>query len=99
MKLTHDNFMEELPVVIKNSHLINSVLCEFQDMEPCSKKYNILDLSTSNVLEKVMRSLIENVDELASETNKFLNYHKQVQKQNHLKQQHLQKRVLLLFLF
>lgn len=46
----------------------------------------------SNVLEKVMRSLIENVDELASETNKYLNYHKQLQKQNHLKQQYLQKR-------
>ena len=39
-----------------------------------------------------MRSLIENVDELSGETNKYLNYHKQLQKQNHLKQQYLQKR-------
>lgn len=44
-------------------------------------------------MEKNLRSLIENVDELASETNKFLNYHKQLQRQNHLKQQYLQKRV------
>lgn len=91
-KLNHDNFMEELPLVIKNSHLVNSVLCELQDMSPSPKRYSFLDLSTSNVLEKNLRSLIENVDELASETTKYLNYHKQLQKQNHLKQQHLQKR-------
>ena len=92
-KLTHENFMEELPVIIKNSHLLNSVLCELQEMSPSPKKYTFLDLSTSNVLEKNLRSLIENVDELGSETNKFLNHHKQLQKQNHLKQQYLQKRV------
>jgi translation initiation factor 3 subunit H len=39
-----------------------------------------------------MRSLIDNTDELAAETQKYLNYHKQLQKQNHLKQQYLQKR-------
>ena len=55
--------------------------------------YIYVNSTTSNVLEKNVRSLIENVDELASETNKYLNYHKQLQKQNHLKQQHLQKRV------
>lgn len=91
-KLNHENFMEELPVVIKNSHLVNSMLCEIQDMSDAPKRYNFLDLSTSNVLEKTMRSLIENTDELAGETNKYLMYHKQLQKQNHLKQQYLQKR-------
>ena len=39
-----------------------------------------------------MRSLIENVDELSAESTKYLNYHKQLQKQNHSKQQYLQKR-------
>lgn len=91
-KLTHENFMEEIPVIVKNSHLVNSLLCEIQDLTPASRRYNFFDLSTSNVLEKVMRSLIENVDELSGETNKYLNYHKQLQKQNHLKQQYLQKR-------
>ncbi len=61
-------------------------------MTPSSKKYNFLDLATSNVLEKNIRSLIENVDELTGETTKFLNYHKQLQKQNHAKQLYLQKR-------
>ena len=91
-KLNHENFMEELPVVIKNSHLVNSLLCELQDMTHSPKRYNFLDLSTSSVLEKSMRSLIENTDELAAETNKYLNYHKQLQKQNHQKQLYLQKR-------
>jgi len=92
LKLTHENFMEELPVIIKNSHLVNSLLCEIQNMTPSHKKYNFLDLATSNVLEKNIRSLIENVDELSGETTKFLNYHKQLQKQNHAKQLYLQKR-------
>lgn len=92
LKLTHENFMEELPVIVKNSHLVNSMLCEIQDMAPSAKRYNFLDLSTSNVLEKNVRSLIENVDELSSETTKFLNYNKQLQKQNHAKQLYLSKR-------
>lgn len=91
-RLTHENFMEEIPIVVKNSHLVNSLLCEVQDLTQSSKRFNFLDLSTNNVLEKVMRSLIDNVDELSGETNKYLNYHKQLQKQNHLKQQYLQKR-------
>ena len=45
-----------------------------------------------NVLEKNLRFLIENVDELTGETTKYLNYHKQLQKQNHAKQLYLQKR-------
>jgi translation initiation factor 3 subunit H len=92
LKLNHDNFLEELPVVIKNSHLVNALLCELEDNAPSSKNYRFLDLSTSNVLEKNLRSLIENVDELCLETTKFLNYHKQLQKQNHLKQQYQTKR-------
>lgn len=100
MKLNYENFLEELPVVVKNSHLVNSLLCELQDMGFSSKRHNFLDLSTSNVLEKNIRSLIENVDELGSEMTKFLNYHKQLQKQNHLKQTYLQKRVIInVFLF
>jgi len=92
LKLNHENFLDELPVVIKNSHLVNSLLCELEDMSPASRNYRFMDLSTSNVLEKNLRSLIENVDELCMETTKFLNYHKQLQKQNHLKQQYQTKR-------
>jgi translation initiation factor 3 subunit H len=46
LKLNYENFLEELPVVVKNSHLVNSLLCELQDMSPSSKRYNFLDLST-----------------------------------------------------
>jgi len=92
LKLNYENFLEELPLVIKNSHLVNSLLCELQDMSFTTKRYNFLDLATSNVLEKNIRSLIENVDELGTEMTKFLNHHKQLQKQNHLKQTYLQKR-------
>lgn len=38
--------MEELPVVIKNSHMVNSLLCELEEMSPSPKRYSFLDLST-----------------------------------------------------
>lgn len=92
LHLLHDNFIEELPLVIKNSHLVNSLLCEIEENAPSDKKFSFLDLATGNFLEKNIKSLIENVDELSAETNKYLNYQKLLQRQNHLKQQHLQKR-------
>ena len=98
LKLNHENFIEELPLVIKNSHLQNAMLCEMQEMPPYipNKSYNFLDLSTSNVLEKNIKSLIDNVDELSAETTKYLNNFKAMQKANHQKQLAMQKRVIIL---
>lgn len=47
-RLTHENFMDEVPIIIKNSHLVNSLLCELQDLSPASKPYNFFDLSTKS---------------------------------------------------
>ncbi|KAH3698384.1 hypothetical protein DPMN_085904 [Dreissena polymorpha] len=45
------------------------------------------------MLEKNLRLLMESVDEVAMDANKFVNFQRQLQKQNMLKQQHIQKRV------
>ena len=37
---------EEVPVVIKNSHLVNTMLCEVEEMTPSNDKYSFLDLAT-----------------------------------------------------
>lgn len=46
-----------------------------------------------SVLEKHLRSLTDNVDELLQDTNKFNIYQRQVVKQQQEKQKYVQKRV------
>jgi len=47
----------------------------------------------SSFLEKNLRLLMDSVDDLSQETNKFFNYQRSLAKQQQSKQQYLQKRV------
>ena len=47
----------------------------------------------SSVLEKNLRLLMESVDEVSMDANKFVNYLRQFQKQNLAKQDYQRKRV------
>ena len=47
----------------------------------------------SSFLEKNLRLLMDSVDDLSQETNKFFNYQRSLAKQQQAKQQYLQKRV------
>jgi hypothetical protein len=45
--LNFENMMEELPVVFKNSHLVNALLCEIDEQTRLSSKSNaFLDLGS-----------------------------------------------------
>ncbi len=45
--LNFENLLEELPVVFRNSHLVNSLLCEIDEQTRLSSKSNsFLDLGT-----------------------------------------------------
>jgi len=90
--LSFDAMFEEVPVVIKNSHLVNTMLCEVEEMTPSNDKYSFLDLATGSVLEKNVRLLMGCVDELSQDTNKFFNFQRQNAKQQQAKQQYLTKR-------
>jgi len=37
---------EEVPILIRNSHLVNALLCEIEEETATETKYNFLDLST-----------------------------------------------------
>jgi len=52
-----------------------------------------LIVSFSSMLEKNLRLLMESVDEVSMDANKFVNYQRQYQKQHLAKTQYLQKRV------
>jgi len=45
--LNFENLLEELPVIFRNSHLVNSLLCEIDEQTRVSSKANtFLDLGT-----------------------------------------------------
>ena len=44
--LGYTDMFEEIPTVVKNSHLINASLCEIENMQPTTNAYSYMDLST-----------------------------------------------------
>jgi len=92
LKLNFENMFTEIPVVIRNSHLVNVLMCELEQKATESEKYQFLDLATSSMLEKNLRQLIECVDDVAADTNKYLTFQKLYQRQQQSKQQHIHKR-------
>lgn len=91
--LSFETMFEEVPIMIKNSHLINALLCEIDEVAPTDNKFNFLDLSISSHLEKNMRLMMDCVEDLAQEANKSFNSQRQLAKQQQAKQQYVQKRV------
>nr|KAG5714025.1 hypothetical protein BaRGS_020353 [Batillaria attramentaria] len=90
--VSFENMFEEIPVVLKNSHLANALLCELTDSTKKNQTFSFLDLGTSAVLEKNLRQLMECVDDVAMDTNKYLNFQRQNFRQQQAKQQYLLKR-------
>merc|ERR1712137_492153 len=69
--LSFENLYQEVRLVIHNSHLVNSLLCELSEMVPSYEGSQYLDLGTASVLEKHLRNLTDNVDELLQDTKIF----------------------------
>ncbi|KAG9511286.1 DNA replication licensing factor mcm2, partial [Fragariocoptes setiger] len=87
--MSFDKFFEEIPVVIKNSLLTNSLICEMQkEMEPDEGK-QFLDMGTISVLEKSVHSLMKCVEEAmrwAYYQRQFLIKQQQVSRENAMRQ-------------
>ena len=98
MNLSFDNVFEEIPVVIKNQHLVNALLWDLEEGENGEfwnpGAFDRLDLSSNPFLEKNLEFLCECVDDLAAEQSKFQYYQRQVQRQLVSRRQHEQKRKL-----
>uniref|UniRef100_A0A023F9R7 Eukaryotic translation initiation factor 3 subunit H n=1 Tax=Triatoma infestans TaxID=30076 RepID=A0A023F9R7_TRIIF len=92
LKVSYENLLTEVPVIIRNSPLTNILMCQLQEMIPPQQGYNFLDLSTSSVLEGHLRSLMEHVDDLNQEAIKFNRYQHAVIRQSQDKHRYLQKR-------
>ncbi|GIZ03602.1 eukaryotic translation initiation factor 3 subunit H [Caerostris extrusa] len=92
INVQYSEMFEEITVIIRNSHLVNLLMCEIADIMPEQETNQFLDLGTASVLEKSLGAMMENVDSLCQETNKLTNHQRQVTKQQQAKNQYLQKR-------
>jgi len=71
--VTYSTVLEELPVSIKNSHLMNVMLSELTLLQP-KKSDAHLELGSRNGLEKALRAMITDVEELNKSITAFNKY-------------------------
>jgi len=93
-KISYENLFEELPVTIKNSHLVNISMCEMALAQKPGPTKHFLDLGSSGTLEKCMRQTMGHVDHLKDEVNKYIKYSANKQRYETLKENYIQKRHL-----
>jgi len=75
---------EEVPIVIRNSNLVNACLYELEHsrlIDVNSTPFEVLDLSTNSFLEKNLESLIDTIDDLTKEQANFNYYQRNLAKQ------------------
>ncbi|KAE9553356.1 hypothetical protein FO519_003419 [Halicephalobus sp. NKZ332] len=89
--LTHETMLEELPIVIRNSHLMNVMLAQLSVVRPIKIAPN-LELGTRRSMEKCMRSLMGDVDELNKAIASYNKYVNEKQRYDSLYNSLLQKR-------
>ncbi|XP_056141997.1 eukaryotic translation initiation factor 3 subunit H [Lampris incognitus] len=83
---------EEVPIVIKNSHLISVLMWELEDKSTVADKHELLNLSSSNHLEKSLQLLMDRVDDMSQDIVKYNTYSRNLSKQQQQKHQYLQRR-------
>jgi len=91
-KCSYSELFEEIPVTIRNSHLMNMLLCELSDLVPSHAGKQFLDMSTAFSLERQLQATMECVDNLNQETNKMINHQRQAMRMQQQKQVALAKR-------
>uniref|UniRef100_A0A671KU92 Eukaryotic translation initiation factor 3 subunit H n=1 Tax=Sinocyclocheilus anshuiensis TaxID=1608454 RepID=A0A671KU92_9TELE len=87
-----ENMFEEVPIVIKNSHLISVLLWELEDKSTAADKHELLNLSSSTHLEKSLQMLMDRVDDMSQDIVKYNNYCRSLSKQQQQKHQYIQRR-------
>ncbi|KAK1895209.1 Eukaryotic translation initiation factor 3 subunit H [Dissostichus eleginoides] len=62
-----EHMFEEVPIIIKNSHLINVLMWDLEDKSTVADKHELLNLSSSNHLEKSLQLLMDRVDDMSQD--------------------------------
>uniref|UniRef100_A0A0D6R8E6 Eukaryotic translation initiation factor 3 subunit H n=1 Tax=Araucaria cunninghamii TaxID=56994 RepID=A0A0D6R8E6_ARACU len=91
--LTWVDIFEEIPVKISNSALVSAFMAELETDSPVTQgDYDKLVLSTNPFIEKNLEFLIECMDDLSGEQQRFQYYYRNLQRQQAQQQAWLQKR-------
>jgi len=90
--LSFDDIFEEIPIKIHNSLLTKALLWELDEVAEMDPEFERLDISTNPFLEKNLEFLIECLDDLSQEQNKFTYHQRTVQRQQLQQLQWKQKR-------
>ncbi|KAG6541880.1 hypothetical protein Mapa_016708 [Marchantia paleacea] len=91
--MTWTDIFEEIPVKISNSSLVSAVMTELETDAPATQcDFDRLVLSTNPFMEKNLEFLIECMDDLGMEQQKFQYYYRNLSRQQGQQQAWLQKR-------
>ncbi|KAG8515553.1 Eukaryotic translation initiation factor 3 subunit H, partial [Galemys pyrenaicus] len=90
--ITFEYMFEEVPIVIKNSHLINVLMWELEKKSAVADKHELLSLASSNHLGKNLQLLMDRVDDMSQDIVKYNTYMRNTSKQQQQKHQYQQRR-------
>ena len=94
--MTSDQILEELPVHIRNSSLVNAFLSELkiaqQNIKP---SFDILTIATDPYIDRNIAVMNDFIDDMGQENYRLTKYLQQVNRQQQQMHQMLQKRVPL----
>uniref|UniRef100_H2YKZ6 Eukaryotic translation initiation factor 3 subunit H n=1 Tax=Ciona savignyi TaxID=51511 RepID=H2YKZ6_CIOSA len=90
--LGFNDMYEEVPVNIRNSPLMSMLTLKLGKEDPTPKRVDYLNLSHSSSLERQMKLMMQSVDELTQESQRFLQYQRSSAKQHQNKVLNLQRR-------
>ncbi|GJX56352.1 eukaryotic translation initiation factor 3 subunit H [Tanacetum coccineum] len=87
------DIFEEIPIKVSNSALVSAFMTELEADSPVTQSdYDRLQLSTNPFMERNMEFLIECMDDLSVEQQKFQLYYRNLSRQQAQQQTWLQKR-------
>ncbi|XWS13289.1 hypothetical protein CRYUN_Cryun36dG0024700 [Craigia yunnanensis] len=87
------DIFEEIPIKVSNSALISAFMTELESDTPITQcDYDCLQLSTNPYMERNMEFLIECMDDLSMEQQKFQFYYRSLSRQQAQQQAWFQKR-------
>lgn len=78
--IDYDQLVEEFPVHVKTSNLMNTLISEIEAVSPPAKQ-DFLSLANGSYFEKNVHNLIEGTDELCQDAQKLHNYQRNVARQ------------------
>ncbi|KAJ1696938.1 hypothetical protein LUZ63_005450 [Rhynchospora breviuscula] len=92
-KLSWVDVFEEIPIKVSNSALISAFMTELEPDSPVTQcDFDRLKLSSAPFMERNLEFLIECMDDLTAEQNKFQYYYRNLSRQQAQQQVWLQKR-------